>query len=386
MPEFDVLSIENLKTLAEAEGPCATVVFKPGAIEAKDVARELTPELRARFPQVDEEAFLAPIHAGLRNPEFKAPRRGSVVLLRSPEISQQFCCPHVLKDTVILDDEFQVRVLLPLATDVPLFFILALSQKHTRLLRCTRTSVEEVALPQGVPTGLEESMATRKPDHTLDNRIAAGPSSGSSKGVMFGTSSDREKKDEYLLQFLKELDAGIQPLLRGEDAPLVVAAVEHEVALYRTVNSYAHLVEPGVYGAPDGLKGGEMHRRALELLDMVIPTAAHQGLENFEKQVGTGHASKNAQEIVKAAYEGRVAHLYFQENAEYRGEFDELRQKVKRSDDQTTRQRDLVNTAALQTLLHGGEVTVLPSAEMPNGVPICAVFRYAGAVPTLAPG
>jgi hypothetical protein len=40
---------------------------------------------------------------------------------------------------------------------------------------------------------------------------------------------------------------------------------------------------------------------------------------------------------------------------------------------------DLLNTAAVQTVRHGGEVQVLPAASMPGGGPICAVFRYAAA-------
>jgi hypothetical protein len=36
---------------------------------------------------------------------------------------------------------------------------------------------------------------------------------------------------------------------------------------------------------------------------------------DFDKRVGTGHASMQIQEIVVADHEGRVSHLYFQEEA-----------------------------------------------------------------------
>ena len=38
---------------------------------------------------------------------------------------------------------------------------------------------------------------------------------------------------------------------------------------------------------------------------------------------------------------------------------------------------DLLNTAAVETLRHGGEVQTLSEARMPSGGPICAIFRYA---------
>ncbi len=38
---------------------------------------------------------------------------------------------------------------------------------------------------------------------------------------------------------------------------------------------------------------------------------------------------------------------------------------------------DLLDTAAVQTLRHGGDVQTLPETSMPSGGPICAIFRYA---------
>jgi len=38
---------------------------------------------------------------------------------------------------------------------------------------------------------------------------------------------------------------------------------------------------------------------------------------------------------------------------------------------------DLLDTAAVQTLRHGGDVQTLPETSMPSAGPICAIFRYA---------
>lgn len=193
---------------------------------------------------------------------------------------------------------------------------------------------------------------------------------------MFGTSSDADSKDEYLAHFFADIDRAVGVALKGSSDPLVPVGVEHEVALYRKVNTYPHLVAPGVHGAPDGLHGGEMHRRALELLDRLAADPKFEGLADFDKRVGTGHASIQIQDIVAAAYAGRISHLYFQENARYPGVFDAVRVRVKRTEDPLDSPVDLVEAAARQTLLQGGEVRMLPGAAMPNGVPVCALFRY----------
>jgi hypothetical protein len=218
-------------------------------------------------------------------------------------------------------------------------------------------------------------MQTRKPDHTLDNHVSGGASMGAGS-VVFGTSSDRDDKDEHLLHFFNGLDRAVHTALKGSTEPLIAVGVEHELALYRRVNTYAGLVEAGVHGAPDGLEGGEIHKRALELL---VDRAAEKDSEvpaDFDKRVGTGHASTRVADIVAAAFEGRVSHFFFQAAAQYSGIYDPVRQRIKHTEDPTDSPVDLVEAAAFQTIRQGGIAKILPASAMPNGVPVCALFRY----------
>jgi hypothetical protein len=244
------------------------------------------------------------------------------------------------------------------------FYLLALSQKRTRLLHCTSQNSTPVDFPAGTPLSLSDAMQTRQPDHVLDNKSSAGPSVGSMRGVMFGTTTDRDAKDEYLTHYFQEIDRAVTRLLRGSGVPLIVAAVDRELALYRDVNTYPDLVEPGVAGAPDGLKGGEMHSRALALLQSRLAPGIRKALDQFDKSVGTGHASARGREILDAASEGRVSHLFVQESAAYRGYFQ-------------GEERDLLNDAIIRVIQRGGMVTLLKSEDMPGRAQMCAVFRYA---------
>ena len=120
-----------------------------------------------------------------------------------------------------------------------------------------------------------------------------------------------------------------------------------------------------------------MHHRALELLQSRITPQLRKALDEFDKLVGSAHASVHAREIVEAAYKGRVLHLFLQESAEYQGDFDPVREKLTRHPDLPGQSRDLLNEAAIQVIRHGGTVSVLKSENMPHGVPVCALFRYA---------
>ena len=367
---------EKLRELVAETGPCITIALPAGTggTQWKNAMGEIREELRRR--NADVEGLLGPVEkARAEHSSNGRGQQGGLVILRSPSVLQVRGMAPVTP-LVRVDDHFDLRVLLSLLhfTESS-FYLLALSQNRTRILKCTRQGSEEIPYPAGFPTSLSEAMQTRKPDHTLDNRASGGPSMGGG-AVMFGTSTDGDDKDEYLAHFFADIDRAVAVALKGSSDPLIPVGVEHEIALYRRANTYPHLVAAGVHGAPDGLHGGDMHRRAIELLDSLAADPKSEGLEDFDKRVGTGRASTQMQEIVTAAYAGRVSHFFFQENARYSGVFDPVRARVKHTEDPLDSPVDLVEAAAVQTLLQGGEVEMLPGAAMPNGVPVCALFRY----------
>ncbi len=378
----NTLNADLLRKLTEAKGPCVTILLPATAesdlrVQLKDAVRTVHENLHKTRAGESHQELLAPLAEEMEPVPVSQRSNGSLVVLRSPELFVRFFTPAHLHETVTVEDYFAIRHLLPILDEGKEFYLLALSQKRTRFLLCTAHSSDEVPLPPGTPTSLHEAMNTRQPDHVLDNRASGGPSVGSMKGVMFGTSSDQDDKYEDLHQFFRAVDKGVNALLHGLSVPVIPVGVEHELAQYRRANTYPHLVEPGIHGAPDGMKGGEMHRRALILLQSHTASPVQKALDEFDKSVGTGHASTHAQEIVKAAHEGRISHLFVQDEAEYLGNFDEVRQKVKRHEDALEPRHDLLNDAAIQTIRHGGLVSVLPPAKMPNGVPVCALYRYA---------
>jgi hypothetical protein len=376
---------EIIRGLFRGKGPCITVVL--AGTEAGDTATELRDALdtvreKLEGQPVDVDSLIDRIAAAGAESRGGTKFRGGIVILRSPEILQVYRVPEA-RPLVRVGDHFDVRTVISALAAQCTFYILALSQKRTRILKCTQQNSEEIPFPAGFATNLADAMQTQRPDHNLKNRASGGPSVGSG-GVMFGTSSDRDDKDEYMLHFFMELDKGVNVALKGSADPLIPIGVEHEIALYRRVNTYGNLVEPGVHGAPDGLDAGEMHRRSLEMLQQAAEQPGREVPADFDKAVGTGHASTRIQEIVAAAHEGRVSHIFLQQNTEYLGTYDNVRQRVKHTSDPLDSPVDLIEVAAYQTILQGGEAKLLSGAAMPNGVPVCALFRYP-AVETNAP-
>jgi Bacterial archaeo-eukaryotic release factor family 3 len=299
----------------------------------------------------------------------------SIAVFRSPDFFYVTSLEEPVKSRAVIGPHFNVRPLLPELTRDGMFYILALSQKDVRLLRCTSSSSEEVALPASVARSFDAFMNSAKPDHLTDNRATPGPGVGSSKGVMFSTSTEKETKDQYLAHFYKQIDRGLNETLRGKTKPVVLAGVEYELAIYRSLSTYPHLAEEAVQGAPNSLKAGEMHARALDTMLRQYEKKVDDALAEYNHKAGGG-ASNRLKDIVPAAHDGRVLTLLVSDSLETTGSFDEATHTVKGRETGTSDDEDLVNGAVVETVLHAGQVLVVPNGKMPNGAPLSAIFRF----------
>jgi len=383
--EKNNVSTEAILELARVAGPCISVYIplKPAANEARENRARLKTAIQAAERRLLEKGIQEKQARELVEPMFRVMDAAEVAgdvqgmaIFRAPDFLRHFELPTRVDEHVVVANHFFIRPLLPSLESGRPFYVLALSQKHIRLLRCTDHTSEEVPLSKDVPKALYEDRHTDQPDHVQDNRITGGPSTGSMKGVLFSTSTDREAKDEYLRHFYKDVDKGIHALLKGETAPLVLAGVEYELAIYREVNSYPHLAEEAVQGAPDGLKGGELHSRALAAARSYFEQDYQKTQKLFDEQKGSDLATRTIKEIVRAAYEGRIARLILSESGQYVGNFDGTTFEVHGHKNPLPGDEDLLNAAALETILHGGQVFVVPAKKTPDGADAAAVMRY----------
>ncbi|HLI85088.1 MAG TPA: hypothetical protein VKV17_14300 [Bryobacteraceae bacterium] len=372
----------TIRELLRARGPCITLVLAGDemgdtAIELKNALARIREELRK--PNLDKlgmdgEALLQPIAAAATEARF-AKGAGSMVILRSSEVLEIYRV-RGLKPLVRVGERFDARTLVAAEAARKRFAILALSQKRTRILRCTGDSCEEVPFPAGYPSSLADAMQTRQPDHVLDNRVTGGPSIGAGT-VLFGTSTDREAKGEYLLHFFQDVDRAVKAVLKGSEEPLVPAGVEQELALYRRANTYAQLVEPGVAGAPDGMDGAELQKRARAALEQWEQMPGNALPADLDRRISLGLASIHIHTIVPAAFAGRVSEFFFEANAQFPGVYDAATQEIRQAEETAEEPVDLVELAAYQTIAQGGEARIVEEQAMPEGARVCALFRYA---------
>ena len=341
-------SLEKLRGLASAAPPCISIVLlereaRDARIAFKDALAQVRAELAAKASKHDIASLLDPLEVAAAEVIDSSKEPATFIFLRSPGVCESFRTRYLVGQPVAAVGEFfQLLPLLALASKHLEFYILALKLNDTRIFKCTDQSCEAVRFPRSAGTegagfvpGASQSSLRAEPVH------------------------DRDHPQTHLGSFYREIDRDVNALLKDEHPPLVVVGVEHELALFRRLTTYPACVEQGIHGLPGELGQNEMYRRSLELVRSVTTGAVRRALERFDKQMGTGHASADLQEIVRAASAGRVEHLFLPENGAVPGV------------------ADLVDTAAVQTLRYGGDVHTLPASSMPSGGSICAIFRYA---------
>jgi hypothetical protein len=350
--EPEKLPLERLRGLASAAPPCISIVLpereaRDARIAFKDALAEVRAKLAASESRHDIASLLDPLELAATNVIDSSKEPATFIFLRSPDVCESFRTRYLIGQPVAaVGERFQLRPLLALASKHLEFYILALKLNDTRIFKCTDQFCEAARFPKDAGTdaagfvpGASQSSLRAEPVH------------------------DRDHPEDHLGHFYREVDRDVNALLKDGHPPLVVVGVEHEVALFLRLTTYPACVEPGIRGLPGHLSENEMYRRSLELVRSVTTGPARRALERFDKQIGTGHASANAQEIVHAASAGRVEHLFLLENGAV--------------PDAADGGADLLDTAAVQTLRHGGDVQTLPEPSMPSGGPICAIFRYA---------
>ena len=276
----------------------------------------------------------------------------AMILFRSPGLFQYYLLHGQFKEAQTVDNRFHVRPLLRTLAHETRFHLLGLSQRHVRLWHCTQHRAEPAAT-RGFPTNLQ-AWLNNQPSRS---RAAV--------------STDREREDEYLRHFFKEVDKGVTAHLHSETGPLLLAGVEHEIAIYRRVNSYKPTLEKVVNGSPDGMPDRTLHERAMEVVASTFSEPLQRVMTTIPECVGTPAASTDPRTIVQAAFEGRVLDLVIAANAEYFGVWNEETYSV-----ETGRREELLNAAALQTIRHGGRAFVLDERDMPVKAAAAAVFRF----------
>lgn len=390
---MSLLSIDELKALVEQPKGLSVSIYMPiyrlaaevhqNSTRLKNLMREAQ-RLIVESGMSDEQAwqFLQPVADLLDSNEafWQENNNDGLAVFLASGVFRYYRLPLNFDELVVVTDRFHLKPLLPLLTGDGLFYVLTLSQQNIKLFECTRHSVQEVEL-EDVPKSLDEALQydeTAKDGQFRINTSRGGTSnpfqhSGSYHGQ---GSPDRDKHQEDILQFFHAVDQGLQKYLCSKNAPLVLAGVEYLFPLYREANSYNHLVEEGITGNPKLLKPEELQAQAWKIVEPQFFKEQQEAIEHYKELTVTGKASNDLKEVVPAAYYGRVEQLFVAVGVQQWGLFNPTSNTIDVHSQPELGDEDLLDAAAVQTILNGGTVYAVEPEKVPDKALLAAVFRY----------
>lgn len=193
---------------------------------------------------------------------------------------------------------------------------------------------------------------------------------------MFHGHDPSDELKAKILKWFHRIDDVLPGLLIGGQSPVVLAGVDYLFPLYKQANSYPHLVEEGIPGNPDELKPEDLHTQAWPIVEPVFQQAQKNAAARYNQLSETDKTTTDLQEAVLAAHHGRVADLFVPLDVQIWGMADPQENRVQIHEEKQPGDRDLLDLAAIQTILNGGTVFAVKQEQVPNGQTLAAVLRY----------
>lgn len=382
---MDRLTMEELRSLLEGPPGWRVSMFMPAhragretqqdPIRLKNLIREADERLRAEGLRSPEAAaLLSPAQRLLEDPGFWRNQSDGLAVFLSAHESRAYRLPIQFRELVVVGGAFHLKPLLPFVTSTGRFYILALSQNQVRLFEGTPHTVDEVDL-QGLPASLAEAVPAEASERQLQFHTGTPARSGQRAAAFHGHDLGDEARHR-ILRWFRQIDERVRRELAGSRAPLVLAAVEYLMPLYGEANAYPLLMDRGIPGSPEAVKTAELHARAWAIVKPQFMQAQEKALALYRQLEGTGRTTADVTEVVLAAYHGRIDVLFVALGLQVWGTYDPETESVCIHADPDPRDNDLLDLAAIQSVMTGGTVYVVEPREVPGNGLVAGVLRY----------
>ncbi|MEQ8754023.1 MAG: hypothetical protein RID09_10965 [Coleofasciculus sp. G1-WW12-02] len=388
-----LLSTEELKTLVtQPEGLCVSI-FMPTHTAGPQIKQD-----PIRFKNLMGKAEAQLVEQGMRSADaqemlksaqeldrdhFWRHQNQGLALFIAPNFFRYYRLPLDFEELVVVGEQFHLKPLMPLLTGDGRFYILALSQKKVRLLVGGRDRIREIQpeevdnLPESLMSVLQYEDSENQTQFMSSQTYSPGGLPGSDPGTLHGRGVDEDHENQ-IVRFLSKVNKGIREFLQDETVPLVLAGVDYLLPIYKRVNSYPHLLEEGITGNPDLSKPEELHTQAWAIVQPTFQQAEKEAIDRFREFSGNNQeqASDALKEVVQAAYNRRIDSLFVALDHQQWGSFDPQSNTVQLHEQHQAGDQDLLDLAAVYTVLNGGTVFAVEPDRVPAQSPIAAVFRY----------
>jgi hypothetical protein len=326
-----------------------------------------------RSPDIRD--ILKPAQQLLQEPFFWKHQSSGLALFFSSDLFKSYRLPLQFEEFVVISGSYHLKPLLPFFANDGHYYILALSQNQIRLLEGTRHTVDEIDL-DSMPTSIAETFEFERFFKQVQFHTGTTSANTGDRSGMFHGHDPSDEEKNRILRWFHKIDDELPNVIMSRESPIVLAGVDYLFPLFKEASSYPHIVENGIPGSPEELKQEELHTQAWPLVQPFFKLAQEKATAKYQQLADSGQTTTEVQEAVSAAHHGKVEVLFVALGDQVWGNYDPNSNTVQVHDSKEPESEDLLDLAAIQTLLNGGMVYALDHNKIPGNSAIAAIFRY----------
>lgn len=369
MLHVDIPSRSDIERLITVRAPACVSIYlgtspvtqhaQKDRIELKNLARTGLDQLRAN--DSDKRAVAAieeAIDDLVDDDDFWRFQANSLAMFATPDTTRTFRLPNRFEPLVEVSDRFHIKPLLRCITVPQTAFVLALAQGSVRLVEVSSDMPAFTVKVDGMPKDAASAVGKA----SILDRSPSGRIQGS------------EGQKVRLRQYARQVDNALRDLLGGRETPLILAATPPLDSIFRSVNTYPHLVEEGIGGK--GVRSdGELAQASRRILDGLLRAELEELRGLFKTRAAQGRTTTDIAHAARAATFAAVAVLLVDIDEVVPGEVDD-EGRVELSDAASAKCYGVVDEIAARALLSGARVLGVRRADIPGGGSLAAILRY----------
>ncbi|GAA1442999.1 baeRF8 domain-containing protein [Leifsonia poae] len=367
----DIPTKADIERIAAFREPgCVSIYLPTGTVPAEaDRARiELKNHLAQAVKHLEDDGIpktriAAIAHEGesiLEDRDFWRYQSRSLAVFLNGEVSETFRLPNRLGSSCDVSDRFYVKPLLRAVTFPQTALVLALAGNSVRLIR---VSPEAPATTVDVP-GMPRDVASAVGLSSVSGRTADGRIQGS------------EGQKVRLLEYVQAIDRALRPMLANSTEPLILAAAEPLIGIFRGANSYQHLVDQVIAGNPEEKTDEELAQAARLVLDAVYAKKIAALKEDFEARIAAGTALVDLSDIARAATYGAVEALIVDIEQRVPGTLDDETGAITLDAEDSPGNYGVVDEILRRSLASKAKIYALRAEDVPGGGVAAAAVRF----------
>lgn len=302
----------------------------------------------------------AAVNAIIDDDAFWAVQANSLAIFVTDERVRVFRLPNQLVNTVEVSDRFHIKPLLRSVSFPHHAYVLVIGVGAVRLLEVSAELPPHPVTVPGLPRDFSDALGRRS--HVTKEAP--------------GHSGEAASEYALLSRYARIVDQALRGMLKGENAPLFVAATEPMASIFRNASSYPHVATQVIAGAANETPDHVLADAARRALDEIYAAEVARLADLFATREKEGRASTDVAQVARAATYGAVDTLLVDMDNTVSGTIDEASGAVSFDAAPDAVNYGVVDEIARRVLKSGGRVVAARKADIPRQADLAAILRY----------